>query len=115
VPELETAIYRVVQEALTNVVRHAEARKACVSLLWEETRLVAKVQDDGKGVPEGIVRFRPGSVGVGVSGMRQRVKEFNGELRVANVYPGTLVEVVIPKPARAEKEKEASAAAMPGD
>jgi signal transduction histidine kinase len=54
------------------------------------------VRDDGVGVPEEIAEFRPGSIGVGIGGMRQRVKELGGELRLRNASPGTIVEVVIP-------------------
>ena len=54
------------------------------------------VRDNGKGVAEHVVELQPGSIGMGIGGMRQRVKEFSGELRVENTNPGTLVEVVIP-------------------
>jgi len=46
--------------------------------------------DDGKGIPKRLTEFKPGSVGVGISGMRQRV------LKLENTNPGTLVQVVIP-------------------
>ena len=95
-PELETAIFRIVQEALTNVFRHSGARKARVGLLKSENQIVVTVQDDGKGVAEHIIEFRPGSIGIGIGGMRQRVKEFGGEVRLRNSNPGTLVEVMIP-------------------
>jgi signal transduction histidine kinase len=54
------------------------------------------VRDDGKGVGREITEFRSDSVGVGIGGMRQRVKEFGGEVRLRNANPGTLVEVVMP-------------------
>jgi signal transduction histidine kinase len=54
------------------------------------------VRDDGKGIEEQIVQFRPDSVGVGIGGMKQRVTELGGRLRLANANPGTIVEVVIP-------------------
>jgi signal transduction histidine kinase len=95
-PELETAIFRIVQEALTNVFRHSGARNARVGLLKSENHIVVTVQDDGKGVAEHIIEFRPGSIGIGIGGMRQRVKEFGGEVRLRNSNPGTLVEVMIP-------------------
>jgi signal transduction histidine kinase len=95
-PELETAIFRIVQEALTNVFRHSGARNARVGLLKSENQIVVTVQDDGKGVAEHIIEFRPGSIGIGIGGMRQRVKEFGGEVRLRNSNPGTLVEVMIP-------------------
>jgi signal transduction histidine kinase len=95
-PELETAVFRIVQEALTNIVRHAEAHNAYVSVVKEKQRVIISIRDDGKGIAEQIADFRPGSLGVGIGGMRQRTKEFGGELRIQNLHPGTLVEVVIP-------------------
>jgi signal transduction histidine kinase len=95
-PELETTIFRIVQEALTNVYRHAEARKASITLTLKENQIAVTVYDDGKGIPGVIADFEPDKIGIGIAGMRQRVKEFGGELRLRNKNPGTLVEVVIP-------------------
>jgi signal transduction histidine kinase len=95
-PELEIAIFRIVQEALTNVFRHSGARKAWVTLAKGEAQIVSTVRDDGKGITDHISEFRAGSIGIGIGGMKQRVKEFGGELRLRNASPGTLVEVVIP-------------------
>jgi signal transduction histidine kinase len=97
-PELETTVFRIVQEALTNVFRHSGARKGWVTLLKGESEVVVRVRDDGKGISSRTAQFRPDSIGIGIGGMRQRVKEFGGELRLANANPGTLVEVVIPVP-----------------
>jgi signal transduction histidine kinase len=95
-PELETTIFRIVQEALTNVYRHAEARKACISLTIKESQIVITVRDDGKGIPDVIADFEADKIGIGIAGMRQRVKEFGGALQLRNGNPGTLVEAVIP-------------------
>jgi signal transduction histidine kinase len=95
-PEVETAVFRIVQEALTNVFRHSGARRGWVTLVKEQSQVLITVRDDGKGIPDHIVEFRPDSLGIGIGGMRQRVKEFGGELRLQNTSPGTLVEVVIP-------------------
>jgi signal transduction histidine kinase len=94
--DLETAIFRITQEALTNVFRHSGARKAWITLTKEEGRIVVMVRDDGKGVSEQVSRLQPGSLGVGVGGMKQRAQEFGGELRLMNANPGTVLEVVIP-------------------
>ncbi len=94
--ELETAIFRIVQEGLTNVFRHSGADKASVVIEKSEREIVVAVRDNGKGLADNIVAFRPGSIGIGIAGMRQRVKEFGGEIRLHNVHPGTMVEVVIP-------------------
>jgi PAS domain S-box-containing protein len=93
---LETAIFRVIQEALTNVFRHSAALKVWVTLVQRESQVVVTVRDDGKGIAEEVAELRPGSVGIGVGGMAQRVKEFGGQFRLSNAHPGTIVEVVIP-------------------
>ena len=54
------------------------------------------VRDDGKGIGQRVAELQPDSVGVGIGGMKQRAKEFGGELRLTNTQPGTLVELLIP-------------------
>jgi signal transduction histidine kinase len=98
-PELETALFRVIQEALTNVFRHSRASKAFVTLEKRENEIAATVRDDGLGVPQEIVEFRGDRIGVGIASMQQRIKELGGELSLRNTHPGTIVEVVIPIPA----------------
>jgi PAS domain S-box-containing protein len=95
-PEMETAVFRIVQEALTNVFRHSEARKVWITLSQTATSMVISVQDDGKGIDKRIAELRPENVGVGIGGMKQRAKEFGGELRLTNADPGTLLELIIP-------------------
>jgi signal transduction histidine kinase len=94
--ELETAIFRIVQEALTNMFRHSGARNGGVTITQKEANIVVSVRDDGKGIDEQIMQLRPESVGVGIGGMRQRVSELGGTLRLLNANPGTIVEVIIP-------------------
>jgi PAS domain S-box-containing protein len=94
--EVETAVFRIVQEALTNVFRHSEAQKVWITLTQTEDLIVVAVRDDGKGIGKKIVELQPDSVGVGIGGMKQRAKEFGAELRLTNVAPGTLVELTIP-------------------
>jgi len=95
-PQLETMVFRIVQEALTNVFRHSQARTACVTLIRKENSLLLRVKDDGKGIAEQTAQLRPGSIGVGLGGMRERARELGGELRMLNAHPGTVVEVLIP-------------------
>ena len=94
--EVETAVFRIVQEALTNVFRHSEASKVWIALTQKEGQIVVTVRDDGKGIGRRIAELQPDSVGVGIGGMKQRAKEFGGELRLTNAQPGTLVELMIP-------------------
>ncbi len=94
--DVETAVFRIVQEALTNVFRHSEASKVWITLAQKEENIVVAVRDDGKGVDKRITELQPDSVGVGIGGMKQRASEFGGELRLTNAHPGTLVELTIP-------------------
>jgi PAS domain S-box-containing protein len=95
-PEVETAVFRIVQEALTNVFRHSEASRVWITLTQKDGLIVVAVRDDGKGIGRRIAELQPDSVGVGIGGMKQRAKEFGGELRLTNAQPGTLVELLIP-------------------
>jgi signal transduction histidine kinase len=94
--EMETAIFRIIQEAVTNVFRHSGAREAWVTLTRDDEQIVGTVRDNGKGLAEGVLEGKPDRIGVGIGGMRQRVKEFGGDLRIGNASPGTIVEVSVP-------------------
>ena len=94
--ELETTVFRIIQEALSNVFRHAKAHNVWVTVTLQEGNLMVAIQDDGIGLAEKIVEFRPGSFGVGIGGMRQRALDIGGELRIRNANPGASVEIVIP-------------------
>ncbi|MGA9528754.1 MAG: response regulator [Terriglobales bacterium] len=95
-PHLERAVFRIIQEALTNVFRHSQARRASVTLIQKENGLLVTISDDGKGADDETLRLQPGSIGVGIGGMRERARELGGELRMRNANPGTIVEIVIP-------------------
>jgi signal transduction histidine kinase len=92
-PELETAIFRIIQEALTNVFRHSGARNGVVTVQQRGDQVFVSVRDYGKGIGEPLSRS---GAGVGIRGMKQRANELGGELRISNAAPGTLVEVVLP-------------------
>ena len=94
--ELETAVFRIIQEALTNVFRHSEAQKVWINLSHNNGRISVAVRDDGRGVDKRIAELRPESIGVGLGGMKQRARELGGELRLIDAQPGTLVEITIP-------------------
>ena len=97
-PELETAIFRIIQEALTNVYRHSEAQRAWVTLTQRGGQIAVTIRDDGKGIENPIAELQPGSIGIGIGGMSQRAKEFGAELQLINANPGTIVKVVVPCP-----------------
>jgi signal transduction histidine kinase len=88
---VEVAVYRIVQEALTNVRRHAEARTASVVLQREDSVLRVTIRDDGRGLPEGH------RAGVGLGSMRERAAELGGICVVSGLPDaGTQVEVMLP-------------------
>ena len=108
-PQLERTAFRIVQEALTNVFRHAEAKTAWVTLIQKENSLHLTVRDDGKGVGDRIAQLLPGSIGIGIGAMRERARELGGELRMRDACPGTIVEVLIPATISSSKELRATA------
>lgn len=89
------ALYRICQEALTNVIRHAEATKVEVSLYTEENKLILKVVDNGKGMGPGA----PAVSGSGLFGMRERAKRLGGDLTVTSAeHKGTVIQAWVPLP-----------------
>jgi len=99
-PELESTIYRVVQEALTNVSRHAQASKAVIRIAEHDGVVEATVEDDGRGLP-GADRLGPRGDGLeggfGMGGMRERAELVRGELRWEPAPErGTIVRLTVP-------------------
>jgi PAS domain S-box-containing protein len=95
--DIETSIFRVVQESLTNVYRHAQSEMARVEIDKQAEWVTVRVRDYGKGAPlEVIGRSSFTKMGVGITGMRERIRQIGGELTVSRAEPGTLVEAKIP-------------------
>jgi PAS domain S-box-containing protein len=95
--DLEMTIFRVVQESLTNVYRHANSENVRVEIEKQSEFIVMRVRDYGKGLPREISgKKSSSSLGVGITGMRERVRQFGGELTLSRAEPGTLVEAKIP-------------------
>jgi PAS domain S-box-containing protein len=95
--DVEMTIFRVIQESLTNVYRHAGSDSARVEVEKQDEVVIVRVRDYGKGVPPEILAGRiSGSLGVGIAGMRERLRQFGGELLVSRAEPGTLIEAKIP-------------------
>ena len=97
-PDLELMIFRVVQEGLTNIHRHSGSATAAICLCNSTENLTLEIRDQGTGIPidkradvAGL-----GTAGVGLRGMRERVKGFGGELEISSDGTGTLVRAVIP-------------------
>jgi signal transduction histidine kinase len=104
--EVEIALFRVLQEALTNVYRHAEAQSVDVRIVCRDGHVTLTVVDDGRGIPEEVLaRFRGGAApGIGLAGMRERLSEFGGQVNVESSSGRTMVEAVIPTHACTTRE-----------
>jgi signal transduction histidine kinase len=109
--EIETALFRIVQEGLTNVHRHSGGQKACVGLKICEQQICATITDDGHGMPEEILRsVGRGQGGVGLMGMYERVKKLGGRIHIDSGGLGTTIKAELPF---ADHRKSSMTAAMP--
>jgi PAS domain S-box-containing protein len=107
-PEVELAIFRLVQECLTNIHRHSGSKTAVIRITREPDKICAEVQDHGKGMsPERFeeVRSSGAGAGVGLRGMRERVRQAHGELTVDSNALGTTISAIFPTKRPAEKEQ----------
>jgi signal transduction histidine kinase len=105
-PEVETAAYRIIQEALTNVVKHAHARSAIVSLAIDD-RVRVTIEDDGAGFARSTPPDEAAHRGLGLVSMRERAAQFGGELRFESM-PGHGTRVIADLPAWSREMREAS-------
>jgi signal transduction histidine kinase len=97
--EMEAALFRVLQESLTNIHRHSGSRIASVRAWGDLHMAVLEVQDYGRGIPSALLeRFsRTGNgMGVGLAGMRGRIEEFSGRLEICSTGNGTVVRAIVP-------------------
>ncbi|MCB8984099.1 MAG: PAS domain-containing protein [Ardenticatenaceae bacterium] len=97
-PEVETAVYRIVQEALTNVIRHAQAGRVDVFLKQNETNFVIVVEDDGKGFdPINVMTGILASDHLGLVGIRERTEMLGGTLILdSSIGNGTTLKIEVP-------------------
>jgi signal transduction histidine kinase len=93
--ETETHLFRIAQEALTNIARHAEASRVTIQLALEDKHIRLSIVDDGKGLPaDESVNHHPS---LGMVGMRARARQCGGELSVSAAQPhGVRIEAVVP-------------------
>ena len=99
---VETAVFRILQESLTNVHRHSGSKSVQVELAKPKDQLVLTVRDFGRGIPaESLDASQPNgrNIGVGLAGMRERVNDLGGRLDIQSSPNGTLLTVLVPLPA----------------
>ncbi len=96
--ELEIALFRVLQESLANIHRHSQSSSAEIRFEAQREQVTLTVQDHGTGISKEVIdRFRSsGTSGVGLAGMRERIRELGGTFQVESSDEGTCVQVVVP-------------------
>ncbi|PYX91133.1 MAG: diguanylate cyclase, partial [Acidobacteria bacterium] len=97
--EVELALFRAIQEALTNVHRHSGASSADVLILRDAEQVILEVRDNGRGIAkEQVAHLAQTGVamGVGLTGMRERVRELGGSLHLESNGSGTVLRIAIP-------------------
>jgi PAS domain S-box-containing protein len=100
--DMELAIFRVVQECLTNVHRHSGSETALIRVVRDEESVRTEVQDHGKGISaERLLEIQSHGSGVGLRGIRERIRPFHGEMKIESNGSGTSVIVRIPIPREA--------------
>jgi PAS domain S-box-containing protein len=99
-PEIETALFRIAQESLTNVHRHSGSETADIRLAKKGGEVRLEISDRGHGIPENRDRLSPEntSSGVGIAGMRQRLIHLGGRLEIQSGESGTKIVAVVPAP-----------------
>jgi len=113
-PDLQRTILRVVQEALTNVHRHAGASHVSVNARIMSGRLVVRIRDNGHGMVGPIREDGRIRLGVGVAGMRARLEQFGGELKIRTGRSGTGIVAMVPVPNSGVALPQVGRMRMPG-
>jgi len=96
--EMETAVFRLVQECLTNIHRHSESPTAKIRLHRSNHEVVIQVEDKGKGIPSEKLgsMTSAGTPGVGITGMKERVRQLGGTLEISSDHSGTKIVARLP-------------------
>lgn len=114
---IDLTLFRVLQESLTNILRHSESKKAEVRLQLSAPDVILSIRDYGKGIaPDRLEKFMAtgADVGVGLGGMRERVQDLGGKLELRNQEVGTMVKVTLPIVGSAANTAAKRAAQNPG-
>ena len=97
--EVETTLFRIVQESLTNIYRHASTEKAHIRIMHDPMQISLEVRDEGCGLPpemQHIAAVNPGRLGIGIVSMQERVRQLQGEFIIDTSSQGTAIRVSIP-------------------
>ena len=104
--EVELALFRIMQECITNIHRHSGSNKATIRIVRTAESVSLDIQDEGKGIPaEKLVQ----NTGVGIAGIRERVRHFRGAVTIQSNHLGTTISVTLPIPMKATSQPESMA------
>jgi two-component system, NarL family, sensor kinase len=107
---MELVIFRLVQECLTNIHRHSGSETASIRIARESNQVALDIRDQGKGMsPAGLAEIQSGRSGVGIGGMRERLRQFDGTMNIESDSSGTRVFATIPLPKSASAEDRSKA------
>jgi len=112
--ETEVALFRVTQESLANVHRHSGSPTAKVRLALEKDGLTLEVEDDGSGMPSDVLQNLESTiarVGIGIAGMRARLRQLGGRLEIESGTRGTKIRAVVPVFSRGVSNQDAKGVA----
>jgi two-component system NarL family sensor kinase len=95
--DAELVVFRVVQECLTNIHRHSGSKTAAIKLALSDGVVSVEVKDSGKGISvEKLTEIETSASGVGIRGMRERVRQLGGQILIRSDTSGTTVSVRLP-------------------
>jgi signal transduction histidine kinase len=105
--DMELVVFRLVQECLTNIHRHAGSKMASIRIGREASQVTVEVRDQGNGMsPQRLSEVQSGASGVGIRGIRERLRQFKGEMKIESDSSGTRIFVTVPVPKTAIPEDE---------
>jgi len=112
--EVELVIFRLVQECLTNIHRHSESENASIRITREPNQIALDIRDQGKGMsPARLAEIQSGRSGVGIGGMRERLRQFEGTMNIESDSSGTRIFATIPLSKSASPEDKSKAEPLP--
>ena len=107
--DVELMLLRLIQESLTNVIRYSGSKTAAIRMIGDSDNVKLEVRASGRGFPEvQISDTRSLNTGVGIRGMRERVRQFQGQMKIKSMSQGTKVTVSLPIPAQTQKADTAA-------
>ena len=100
-------MFRLVQECLTNIHRHSGSKSAVIRLAQDNGNVSLQVQDEGNGMsPEKLRQIQSQGSGVGIRGMRERVRHFGGQMEIESGEQGTKITFTFPIPTDSSARQE---------